>query len=273
MSRIQSNDVFSSLIPVLPNKVTQEQKYTPLSIKSQACKISPLWLTLFCTLLTMNNRAEADDSMQHLAAVDSQAYAVSDYSEVYASSSTHSEPTLFTRHTEIDISPYVNSLINGSFFSESAFSYSLANSFLFNYSTFTGSEQGSDWRVAFEELELGGSQSSLMANVFFDEEASYINRLIDESYQYLGWGTKIGKRIVLSPNLTTLIHAGAFNWEQSRSKIGSVDSGQQNGISPYGGIELNYQVTRSSEVQLKWTHFELNETQLDQFGIYFTHRF
>ncbi len=273
MSRIQPNDVFSSLIPLLPNEVTQEQKYSPVSIKLQACKLYTLWLTLFCALFTQSNQAEADDSLQHLAAVDSQAYSVSDYSEVYASSTTHSEPTLFAHHTEIDISLYVNSLINGSFFSESAFHNSLANSFLFNDSAFTGSEQGSDWKVAFEGLELGGSQSSLMANAFFGKEASYINRLIDESYQYLGWGTKVGKRIVLSPNLTTLIHAGAFNWEQSRSKLASVDSGQQSGISPYGGIELNYQVTRSSEVLLKWTHFDLNETQLDQFGIYFTHRF
>ncbi|RTR39200.1 hypothetical protein EKG38_09780 [Shewanella canadensis] len=273
MSLIHTNDSFSSTIPVLPNEIAQEQKYAPVRVKLQTCKLYPLWLTLFCALFTLSNQAEADDSMLHLAAIDSQAYAVSDYSEAYASSTTHSEPALFTRHTEIDISRYVNSLINDSFFSESALRNSLASSFLFNNSAFTGSEQGSNWKVAFEGVELGGAQSSLMANAFFGEEASYINRLIDESYQYLGWGTKVGKRIVLSPNFTTLIHAGAFNWEQSRSTLGSVDSGQQSGISPYGGIELNYQVTRTSEVQLKWTHFELNETQLDQFGIYFSHRF
>lgn len=272
MSCIHTNNAFGSPIQLQINKI--QPKLKAASIWSKF-KFYPLWLIILCTLSTVSIHIKADDSSLYLSAIEPQAYMVSDYTETYIPSPLQQKQELFNRQTEIDISHYVNPLLNDYLFNGPLLHLSSATSFLFSEVIPTDIEQGSDWKITFEGLEIGGAQQQhpLTTSIMFNEEISYANRLVQQSYQYLGWGTKLGKRIVLSHNLTTLVHFGAFNWEHVSTPLNSVDTGQQGGISPYGGIELNYQVESNSTVQLKWAHFELNETQLEQFGVYFSHRF
>ncbi|WP_065188346.1 outer membrane beta-barrel protein [Shewanella woodyi] len=129
----------------------------------------------------------------------------------------------------------------------------------------------SNWQLGFEQIALGRD------NFLFSElpvlALNEWKSLAQEVGEYEGWGAKLGYRYELTPRLSSSIHLGGFNWKQYSHDNLNQWYGEQSGVSPYGGVGLEYTLNAKASFRFNWQHFELNSDSFDDFAIRLDYRF
>ena len=198
------------------------------------------FLIIVCSLLPWGNSALANESKSHLHLQLPQYPVPMNHDNSHALSSTN-------LNSHSDISDYWN-----------PFS--------------VGYIHRSHWLMLYDNVELGGGFQLFEQSNYLTDDSSYIRTLHSHSYQYLGWGVKVGKQLTLTSRFTAFLHAGAFNWSREHQANMS-NTGRDTGTAPYAGVELTYSLSSSMVILIKLEHFSLENDPIGRFGFQLSYQF
>ena len=126
------------------------------------------------------------------------------------------------------------------------------------------------WSVALEYIDLG-EVSVRIKGVTDDPETFYATASQFYPDSAKGLGLNLGYRYQFIADVSALLHLGLFHWQADYTSY-DIDSQQvvtneDDGYSVYGGLGVEYALTKNIRFSVQWSHFSLDEQSRDLIGV------
>ncbi|MPY23698.1 Ig-like domain-containing protein [Shewanella sp. YLB-07] len=126
------------------------------------------------------------------------------------------------------------------------------------------------WSVALEYIDLG-EVSVRIKGVTDDPETFYATASQFYPDSVKGLGLNLGYRYQFIADVSALLHLGLFHWQADYTSY-DIDSlqvvtSEDDGYSVYGGLGVEYALTKNIRFSVQWSHFSLDEQSRDLIGV------